>query len=257
MALTTLHDRGMPLSRTHARPIAALLFAVVLLAATGCDAEISFSEGIDGSGTIETRTYDLDGFDSIDIGDRFDVVVTVGDSHRVEITADDNLFNDLDIKVRGDELSIHMEDGKSLDSGTLTALVELPELVALDVGGRSSADVTGVSASGQEYDVSGSSDVIVTGTVDDVDIDVSGSSRFTMEGTAETVTIDASGSSDVDLRLDNVDEADIDLSGSSDLTLQSSNSVTGDLSGASDLRVPADTAVDVSTSGGSDINRTN
>lgn len=242
---------------TFTRLSAAVLLSVLLLAAAGCDASISFTEGVDGSGTVETRTYDLDDFDSLDVGDSFDVVITVGDAHRVEIEADDNLFADLEIRVRGDELSIRMEDGVSLDSGTLKASIQMPELVALDVSGSSTVDVAGISTGDQEYDVSGSSEVWIDGTADEVTIDLSGSSDLTMRGTANSVTVDASGSSNVDLRVDGIDTAEIDLSGASELRLQSAASVTGSLSGASDLRVPADAAVDVSTAGASDIHRSN
>ena len=67
----------------------------------------------------------------------------------------------------------------------------------------------------------------------EVRFDLSGSSNVTLTGSAQDVTIDASGSSDVDLTDFFVADADVEVSGSSTAIVKPSGRLGADASGAS------------------------
>lgn len=237
------------------RNLAALVCLISLLVASGCGSRYIFSQGIVGSGNVETQQLDLSGFDRIRVSNSFAVEVTVGDTFFVEITADDNISERLNVKVSDRRLNLGLDNGVSIKRGTLTARIHLPELIALDVNGASSVTVGGVFGPSQSYKANGASSVTVDGTAGSLSIETSGASEFTMQGTAATVEVNASGASEVNLEVTEVKTATVGLSGASSATFSSAESVSGDLSGASELTVPRGAAVDVVASGASSINR--
>jgi len=240
-------------SARHLTALLALLGALIV--ATGCNLEVNFGDGIDGSGDLVTERFDFDDFDSIDVSGTFDAFVTVGEAASVEVLIDDNLADELDVRVRNGELQVAMKNGVSVDSGTLEATITLPELARLDVSGASSANVIDNTATSQRFSVSGASDVNVTTSADDIWIEVSGSSDFAMSGTARSLVVEASGASDLNLDLEGVNSAEVDLSGASSLELLSGDEITGSISGASDLTVPAGARTDIDSSGASEVRR--
>lgn len=200
------------------------------------DDETSVFGSLDGSGELATTTFALDGFDHVDVSSAFDVEITVGDKPFVEVVTDDNLVEDLDVRVVDNELRIGFADNTSIGNGTFRATVRLPLLVALDTSGASSVNVVGAYGPDQQYDVSGASTVNVSG-----------------KGTY--VEVDASGASTIDLNLQDVTEVEVDLSGASELSLLAVATVSGDLSGASTMTVPADARVEADLSGASSVER--
>lgn len=239
--------------RFCARSLVAIFGIVLLLSA--CDGSITFGDGIRGSGELVTAQFDVDDFDSIDVSNAFDATIAVGEQPFVEVLANENLIDELDVRIRNGTLMVGLRDGISLHSGRLEATIRVPELVALDVSGASEVKVTGSSGSTQRFDVSGASDLEVIGMRGSVTIDVSGSSDVEMQGTATDVVVESSGASDLRFDLVGVERATVDLSGASSVEFAEVDVVTGDLSGASDLTVPASADVRVSISGSSDVSR--
>ncbi len=213
-----------------------MTLAAALFVFTACrDVSVTFTQDVEATGDLVTTTYEFDDFDSIDLSSTFDAIITVGDTPYVEVIANESLVEYLDVRVSDGELRLGLRRGRSINRGTLEATIHLPELVAVEVSGASSAKVTGAFGPNQSYNASGASELFA-------------------EGTGTSVSIEASGASDITLELTDVVDVDVDVSGASSVEVFSAERASGDLSGASDLTVPSDTDVDVDTSGSSDIN---
>jgi hypothetical protein len=119
--------------------IALLLCSVLLL--SGCGSVLGVtSEAINGSGNLVSRDFDLKGFETIDAGSNFKVNVTRGDSFAVEVTADDNMIDNLKVTSSGGKLTLGLKPGSwSLNNVTMKAEVTLPALKS--VIGRDNAMV--------------------------------------------------------------------------------------------------------------------
>jgi hypothetical protein len=196
----------------------AALLAVVLLA--GCYPVVP--AGIVGSTHLTTRDMDLAGFDTIDASSAFQVEVTQSDAYNVSVTANDNMWNQLDVRVDGNTLRLGLKPSLSLRNVTLRAKVSLPKLAGLNLSGASRATLNGFNSQ------------------DAVNMQLSGASRATLQGSATSLRLDASGASNADLSGFSVDKANVQLSGASRANLKINESVDYDISGASHLTYTGD-----------------
>lgn len=237
------------------------IVAAIALSATSCVSGITFGgDDIDGSGNIETREYSLDSFDEIDISNAFDADVTIAADadQKIEITADDNLFEEIEVELDGDTLKISVRGGSNLKVSTaMKATIVAPSLSAVEVSGATRADVRAGGSGLSKLEASGAShiDVIDLETAE-LKIDVSGASSVSIAGTAGgSIELDVSGASEANLRELPIITADVDISGASNVDLGLAEAVEGSASGASHLRVASDTRIDVETSGSSSVQR--
>ncbi len=236
---------------------------VILATALGTSCTVNVDLGndrIDGSGVIETRSYDLDGFDEISIANALgaEIAVRPGSDFLVEVTADDNFFDHLEIEVSGSRLRAGTEDNVNLRSDDrVVVAIEMPALNSIDLSGATDVTVRAGDTALEEVEVSGASTLRVEDLDgSDIQLDASGASRVVVEGDgADTLRADVSGASTVELRDLPLESAEVDVSGASTLELGPVESVTGEASGASRIRVDDDTRIDIDTSGASSVDR--
>lgn len=230
------------------------LGGLAAIAATACNIELGIGE--EGSGVAMTTSYDLADFDEIDISSAFSAEITVVDGPpSVEVTLDDNLFDDIVVKVDDDELEVKFKSGNFDLEVPPTVVISLPELTELEVSGASEAVVVGLDESELKVEVSGASAVDLDGTAQRLIVDNSGASSLIVTGRFTDVDLDVSGAGNADFSSAEVSTAKVDLSGSSNAEFDEIGSVDGELSGASNLDVPNGISVDVDSSGASEINR--
>ncbi len=192
----------------------------------------------------------------MDISSAFNAEITVVEGpYSVEVTVDDNLVEDLEVEVDGDELNVGMDRGSVTFGVDPTVVISMPDLEELDLSGASSATVEGADGTSLRLNLSGASRAEVDGAVGELGIDGSGGASLTFTGSADRVTLDLSGGSSADLDDATIDSAQVDLSGASTASFESIDEVAGDLSGAARVNVPDGTTVSVSTSGASTVNR--
>lgn len=252
--------------------IAVILAVVSLTPLTGC---FDFTH-IEGSKTLETRQYDYSGFTRIDVSDAFTVEITRSDTYAVSVTLNDNIFDNLDISVTGDTLNITMNSFAHFVNTTQQVLISMPELDALSITGACQATVSGfqsntnldltvVGASGMEindlkagdttisvvgashlsgslitdnaaFDVTGYSNINLTGSASKMDLSVIGASHASLSGfIVDDASITAIGASSADVEVHGT--LDIDITGVSTLTYGDSPKLGKvDVSGVSSLK---------------------
>jgi hypothetical protein len=237
--------------------IIAILITAVML--TGCDVIFTDSEGgATGSGNLETRQYDFRDFSRVDIGYAFRYEIEQSDNYSIRITADNNIFEHLQVKQSGEKLSIGLKPFLHFGSVTLEAVITMPRLTGLEssgatrgtitgfnsgddlnlnISGDSKVNFVGITAGDIEGDISGASSL--TGELDagNIYLEISGASRVSLDGTARDIIFDISGASDVEGRL-NGHNAEFTASGDSEFDLEGAcNDVTIYASGASRIKL--------------------
>jgi len=256
------------------KAIVAVLVAVLLTAGllVGCTGVL-----ITGSGDLKTEEMDFSEFTRVEVGSAFEVEITQSDSYSVSITADDNLFNHIEVSKEGKILKIGLKPRITFGSVTLKAKITMPQLrgldlsgatrgtvsgfsstenVDLEVSGASSLELVDISVGDVKSDISGASKVTGDITAGDADFDVSGASTVQLEGSASDIVVDASGASRVKLAAFPVNNADIKLSGASSGTVNLDGRLDADLSGASKLEYIGEPAMgDINTSGASTLSK--
>lgn len=187
----------------------AIILLIVVAMSSACSGVTT------GSGEVVTQEMDLTGFDKLDIRQGFNVEVSQGDEFSVLVRVNENLVEYLQVEVLGDTLKIGLEQNRVYANATLQAEVTMPTLTGLDV---------------------------------------SGGTDVTVSGTGEDIAVDASGGSDADLASFQVVDANIDASGGSDVTVNASGTLNVDASGGSQVYyLGSPTMGQIETSGGSNV----
>ncbi len=249
------------------------LLAVIAMV-TGCRGGV-----VRGSGDLETEVFSYQDFTRVDIGHAFEVEIIQSDTYSISITADDNLFEYIEVLKDGDILEIGLEPVITLWSSTLRAEISMPELrgiylsgatrgtvegfsssdnLDINVSGASSIDLVDITAGDASCEVSGASRAIGILYSADVDFEVSGASNIQLEGSANDLTANVSGASRANLGAFTVDNADISFSGASSGTvaINPDGVLDVDLSGASRLSYIGEPIMGrVNISGASSINQ--
>lgn len=174
----------------------ALILTLVLAMAAGQTLAFSFHKhdnGIEGSGNLETRELDLKDFDRIDIGGAFDLHVTFGDRQTVNVTIDDNLWDNLVAKVSGHELELDWKKSCQPDRHC-TVEVVVRSLDEISIHGAGDVEIEDFQGETFEYRLSGAGDLTMDGQVDDLEIRISGAGNAdTQDLKAKNVKVSVSG----------------------------------------------------------------
>ncbi len=211
---------------------------------------------ISGSGNVVSETRTITGFDQITVGGAFDLFITIGDGWHIEVVADDNLMERIQIETIGKTLRIGMTPSTNLRRyKELKVHVTMPAIRELKTSGASTAVFTNaVRQPMLVLSSSGASDIRLSVEVDELYVNSSGSSDVHISGFAAFAEVSASGSSDFRGQNFECAVASVRLSGSSDMWATITQRVTGSLSGSSDLRIVGGSpVVDVRTSGSSGV----
>lgn len=142
----------------------------LILTALGAAA---FSAGL--ASAEDVQPLDLTGFDRINAGGGYHLVVTVGESWSVNLEGDADDFDQLESRVSDGELVLRQHNRlfrqrRDLD---LTVRVTLPAVEALDFHRGINTEVSGITATALSADVSTGAEVTMSGTCGSLALDLS------------------------------------------------------------------------------------
>ena len=193
---------------------------------------------------METKTYQLDFFDGLEVSWIFQVDLSKSSSQKVEVEAPDFLMPYLTVKVRNNTLilgssGLPNDIRRKLEKGSykVRASVSLPELSHLEMSGASKLVADGEFQTGNfDLELSGATSLReLQMTANFANIQCSGASKFQMKGNLKEVKMDLSGASKGVLEADG-QEMNMDLSGSAKLELTGGyDQMRSELSAASHL----------------------
>jgi hypothetical protein len=249
--------------------------AVVAILGTLAGCNTALASMTSGSGLPETRQLNLTDFTRIQASHSFQLEVSRADFYSVQVTADDNLWNVVDIAETGGILRLRVKPGVAVQNATLKATVTLPAITGLDLSGASRATVDGfdsenamafhlsgastakvanMKAGRTAFDVSGASNLSGHMTTGDAEFVVSGAGKVTLAGFGTAGKINASGAGTVDLKEFQLQSASVRLSGGSTAIVDAQKIDPADLSGASHLHYTGTPTIGgLTTSGGASI----
>jgi hypothetical protein len=236
---------------TKIRTMIILLVGVLLIIPLGCAGIIT------GSGNTITEIKNFSGFNEIEAHYGFQLELTRSSTFSVEITADDNVWEYIDVDKDGDRLRIRLKGNRIYNSVTLEAKITMPDLYKIDLSGGSQASITGFSSLQKlSINLSGGSEVVGDIIAADADFDLSGGSHVNLEGTADYLDVNGSGGSQLNLESFPVNNADINLSGGGSAAVNVDGTLDVNLSGGSHVTyVGNPTLGDIGLSGGSEVNK--
>ncbi len=217
---------------------AAIIIAVVVVVGAICAALIlrGWPGVLIGSGNLETEEYASANFTRVEISSAFQFEIRQSSSYSINVTADDNLIDYVQVSQDGETLRIRLGAAPSFRLVTLRASVTMPRLNGLTVSGASRGTVSDfTSTEGLNITVSGASRVEGDFTAGEIGFDVSGASTVRLEGSADDMVAVVSGASTFNLGDFTVNNADVNVSGASTGTINLDGRLDANVSGASTL----------------------
>jgi hypothetical protein len=217
---------------------AAIIVAVVVVVGAICAALVlrGWPGVLIGSGNLETEEYAFANFTRVEISSAFVFEIGYSDSYSINVTADDNLIDYVQVSQDGETLKIRLGAAPSFRLVTLRASVTMPRLNGLTVSGASRGTVSDFTPTeGLNITVSGASRVEGDFTAGDIGFDVSGASTVRLEGSADDMVAVVSGASTFNLGDFTVNNADVNVSGASTGTINLDGRLDANVSGASTL----------------------
>jgi hypothetical protein len=241
--------------------IVVIAIVAVVAAVSTVIALRGWPAGLVGSGNLETESYDFADFTELEIGSAFEFEVKQSGSYSINITADDNVMDYVQVSKDGQTLKIGLRTGLGIllgpVSATLRASVIMPQLRQFTASGASHGIVSGFSSS-EDLDVTVSGASTVTGDIiaGNVEFGISGASTIQLEGSANDIDANVSGASRLNLDDFMVDDVDVNFSGASSGTVNLNGRLDANLSGASTLwYIGEPTSTDINTSGASTVSK--
>lgn len=201
------------------------------------------------------------GFNAIKVSGSIEVYITQGNSEAVAVSASEEKFRDkIKTEVVNGTLRIYYDGDRISFSSTnkkLKAYVSIKDIEALDVTGASDLKISGtLKANTLRISLSGASKLEGALNVSDLKITASGASDTKIKGSVTNLDIEASGASDVkgyDLTVDNCNAR---ATGASDIYLTVNKQLSAHASGASSVFYKGDAVMkEVHTSGASSVGK--
>jgi hypothetical protein len=236
-----------------------IIIAIVVVVAAICTSLIlwGWPGVLIGSGNLETEEYTFANFTRVEISSAFEFQIRQSSSYSINVTADDNVIDHVQISQDGQTLKIRVGGVPSFRRVTLKASVTMPQLGGLTVSGASSGTVSDFSSTeAVSIAVSGASRVTGDITAGDIGFDVSGASTIELEGSADNMVAVVSGASRFSLDDFTVNNANVNISGASTGTIDLDGRLDANVSGASTLLYVGDPVMGtINVSGASTLSK--
>ncbi len=210
-----------------------------------------------GRGEVTTETFVLDDFSEVRLRMDATVYVTQGDSREVTLIAQSNIADEIEFKIRGDELIID-NDRCLRNFAEIEIFLTMDRIRALSLSGSGAIISENVlEVNDLDLNVSGSGTLDLAIEADDVHADLSGSGDIRLEGVANDLRYRVSGSGDLHAFGLITQTADITISGSGDAEVFVEEFLDVRISGSGDVYYKGDPRIESKTSGSGRVHDAN
>ena len=193
------------------KSLGAVLFVFVFatFGFSNCAAN-AFAKTVKGNGVIETRNFDVRGFDRIHFALPTAMTVSQDSKYAFELTADANIFDYIDVRVEDGVLTVDAAKGVRIKSMKGKVSVSLPEIKEITAAGSGDIILSEckIPSAISRFNVSGSGSITADIEAESVLAKISGSGDILLRGKAENLKCSVSGSGRIqafDLPAVNVD----------------------------------------------------
>lgn len=220
----------------------AVLGVLLLCTLTGCVGihwRVPFNTNrVEGSGSRVTQSYEMEGFDSVEIGElNAKLYLSQGTEYAVSIEMDDNLFQHVDVRVTGSRLEIETGRFWLRPSHDVRVYITAPQFVSLDIAGACefvmTEPLTGESLNVHTAGaVEGTLPVDLTGRLF---LDLAGAGSLHITGSVDQIVADVAGAASIDAKSCIAREASVSISGAGSMSVHSTDSLDVTIAGVGEL----------------------
>ncbi len=191
---------------------------------------------IQGNGNITEESYDVDGFDKIEVRGFYKVVMEEGDKENLVIECDDNLLDYITVEVRGSTLIIDNIEQLKSDDG-INVYLTYNSLESISCSGASQLKNKGVINAKQLYvNLSGAGQLDLNVASKLLDVDISGAGHLMLSGNTNNLDLQLSGAGKMDAYDLKSEICDINISGVGAAEVYATEELNATLSGVGGIK---------------------
>lgn len=217
------------------KSLGAVLFVFVFatFGFSNC-AENAFAKTVKGNGVIETRNFDVRGFDRIHFALPTEMSVLQDSEYAFELTMDANIFDYIDVRVEDGVLTVDAAKGVRIKSMKGKVSVSLPEIKEIAAAGSGDIILSEckMPAAASRLSVTGSGSISADIEAEIVFAKISGSGNILLRGKSENLKCSVSGSGVIqafDLPTAN---ADCNITGSGSIAVNAQKTLAAKITGS-------------------------
>ncbi len=200
-----------------------MILLILFLLPTSCISSPQFLP-IKGSGEPVDKNFKVSDFHGIDVSSGFDVILVQGNSEDLTLTAQENLFEYITVKVDQGILRIYTKKNV-MATKPMKARISFKSIENLEVSGGGDIECeTPVNVPKLDVNISGGGNLSTVINTDELKCHISGGGDAEIDGNIKNYNLDLSGGGDVKSNLD-AGIIDCSVSGGGDLTLRSKDKV--------------------------------
>lgn len=238
------------------KAIAIGIAAAAAIASPGCARDRHEA----GGPTIE-RSYQVGGFERIEVGGSYDVMVHTGAAPSVQARGPKKDLERLVVEVKGDRLVIRPREERGMfrmvwsSNDKVVVNVTVPQLRAADVAGSGDIRIDNVRGDRFAGNIAGSGGL----SLDQVDVkalavSVAGSGSVQGKtGKAQTLSLNITGSGEIDTRGVASRTADVSIAGSGSVAAHASDTASVSIMGSGDVALTGGAKCSISKHGSGDV----
>jgi len=233
------------------------LVIVGMVALVGCDQiEIRNDSGlasiniggrasVQGSGSVESRDFDVADFTGINISGNYEVIWQQASSYSLVIEMQENLFDYLEVAVRGNTL--HIDSSRSFNTTSANRpriYIESPSIDSANFAGAINAsNWDSIQGANFSVDTSGAVNLTFDLQVMNFQASLAGAGDLTLTGQADVANVSSSGASTVEALDLQTKAATISITGAGNVNVAVSDDLTVSLTGAGRVRYVGDPTI--------------
>ena len=229
-------------------------FLIVCISISAAQAQNWWKNRIQGEGDVVKKTIDVDDFDGFTLAISGDVYLRQGSKTEMTIKAQENIIDNIELKMEGSHLKITYDRPVWRSKG-IDIYITVPTLKRIGVSGSGdvSADEKFTNLKDLQIAVSGSGNITFECDAEDVESRVSGSGNVSIKGSGKSFSSRISGSGNVKAGDFEVADANISISGSGNVYVFATETLEARVSGSGDVRYKGQPRLNAKTSGSGDI----
>jgi Putative auto-transporter adhesin, head GIN domain len=211
----------------------------------------SCNKSPDHSPVIE-KEINLSGFTKIYAGERFNLIITKGNSFYIKVKGPADTVNDIDWNVSNNILDIQYTH-YVVNRPKADVIINLPALIQVNLAGAATGTINGFQGVNNVIRtvLSGASGCTLNGTGINTQIDISGASELNVNGSTESLYGNISGAGKLNASDLTSTEVDIAASGGSEAKVKVVTTLFAEATGGSSIYYKGSPTVkNIQTSGG-------
>ncbi len=207
---------------------------------------------------LKTENFSFKDFTSLEVTSAFKVTITQSNNYSIKITANQNMFDQIEVTKTGSTLKIDTLPGAIIGTFIAEAKITMPNITSIKLSGATHITAQGFNSQTTfEAELYGASTLELTNfQAGYIATDISGASTLTATGTAKDLAANVTGGSNLNLQNFAINNANLIINGASHAAVNLNETLNADVAGASTLEYAGQATIgNVNSSDGSTITK--